>query len=146
MSSPTELEEAFHKFMSDLPKWVPDGVIDVNLRLLDELGLLHQEYFEEKEGEEENEDFPYYFHVVETAEKVTLFNHQFAVWIVPQVIDEVPTTLTLISLITSTTPRLELAFATSGVYNTPRFVLRILKHYLTEVIDTESIISSIHKT
>jgi len=144
--NPVELEQAYEKFAGNLSKWVPDGVIHVDLKLLDELGLLKQEHFEESDNDDDEEQFPHYFHVIETDDKVTLFNHQFAVWIVPQMVDDTPTTLTLISLISGVEPRLELAFATSGVYNTPKFVLRVLKHYLTEVLDTESVISSIHKS
>jgi hypothetical protein len=38
-----------------------------------------------------------------------------------------------------------MAFSTAGVYNTPKCVLKVLRHYLTEVIDTESIIDSLDK-
>ena len=38
-----------------------------------------------------------------------------------------------------------MAFTTSGVYNTPKCVLKVLRYYLTEVIDTESVIDSIDK-
>ena len=31
------------------------------------------------------------------------------------------------------------------VYNTPKFILKVLEHFLTEVIDTEAIISSINR-
>lgn len=142
MVNPIQLEESFSEFINNLPKWIPDGIMQVDLQLLDELGLLNQEHLETSEEEDQ---FPHYFHVIETADKVTLFNHQFVVWIVPQVINEMPCTLTLIALMNSDKPNLELGFSTSGVYNTPKFVLKILRHYLSEVIDTEAIISSIDK-
>jgi hypothetical protein len=141
MLDPNQLEDSFNEFIEDLPAWIPDGIISVDLKMLDELGLLHQD--DDESESEDDEQFPHYFHVIETDDKVTLFNHQFAVWIVPQMMDETPVTVTLISLITNDVPSLELAFATSGVYNTPKFVLKVLRHYLTEVIDTESVISSI---
>ena len=142
MLNPNELEESFAQFMGNLQEWIPDGIITVDLKLLEELDLLNQG---ELEDSDDDEQFPHYFHVIETDDKVTLFNHQFAVWIVPQVIDEMPTTITLIALMRQEQLHLELAFATSGVYNTPKFVLKILRHYLTEVIDTESVISSMTK-
>lgn len=143
MSNPIQLEESYNDFIKDLPKWIPDGIIDIDLKLLDEMGLLCQE---ELEMDENQDHFPHYFHVVETPDKVTLFNHQFVVWIAPQVINENPCTLTLVALMHSEKPHLELGFSTSGVYNTPKFVLRILRFFLSEVIDTEAIISSIDKT
>ena len=141
MVNPNKLEEAFADFMADLPTWAPDGVIDVDIFLLKQLGLLHHNDDDEKILQSQ---FPFYFHVVETDEKVTLFNNQFVVWIVPQMIDETPTTLTLIALIgEDEEPQLEMLFSTAGIYNTPKCVLKVLRYYLTEVIDTEEVISSI---
>lgn len=142
MISPVELEEAFKEFSENFVKWVPDGVIPVNLTLLHELGLLHHAHFEQ--GASEN--FAQFFHVVETQEKVTLYNQQFAVWIVPKVIDEQPTTLTFIALLNNgTKPHLEIVFSTAGVYNTPKYILKVLQHFISEVLDTEAVISSIGK-
>ena len=139
MSDPTILEETFTKLMQEFPKCAPDGIISVDLKLLRDLGLL------DSEDEDDSEEFPHQFHVIETDEKVTLFNEEFAIWIVPKVIDALPTTLTLISLLRENSPKLEIVFSTSGIYNTPKFVLKVLRYYLSEVLDTEEAISSIHK-
>lgn len=139
MSDPTILEEAFINFMQAFPTCVPDGITSVDLKLLRDLGLL------DGEEEEDSEEFPHQFHVVETDEKVTLFNDEFAIWIVPKMINGLPTTLTLISLLMDEKPKLEIVFATSGIYNTPKFVLKVLRYYLSEVLDTEEAISSMHK-
>ncbi len=142
MISPAELEEAFKEFSENFSKWVPDGVIPVNLTLLNELGLLHHAHFEQSSSD----TFAHFFHVLETQEKVTLFNQQFAVWIVPKVIDEQPTTLTFIAFLNnSTKPHLEIVFSTTGVYNTPKYILKVLQHFISEVLDTEAVISSIGK-
>ena len=140
MLNPIELENAFQMFMTDLHHYTPDGIVDVNLELLSELGVLDYEQFEDEEA---GEEFPHYFHVIETSDKVTLFNHQFAVWIVPKVVNGEPTTLTLIALITDDRPQLEICFSTNGIYNTPKYVLKVLKNYLADVLDTEAVISSI---
>lgn len=141
MLNPNQIEQAYQLFMGDLNHWVPDGLIDVDLFLLKELGLLNQNENDEKILQSQ---FPFYFHVVETDDKVTLFNNQFVVWIVPQMIDNIPTTITLVCLIgPNQNLHPEMAFSTAGVYNTPKCVLKVLRHYLTEVIDTESIIDSL---
>lgn len=142
MINPIQLEEAYKEFTQNLSKWVPDGVIPVNLALFHELGLLRHSQFEHSTT---TDNLTHFFHVVETDEKVTLFNDQFAVWIVPQVAEETTTTTTLIALINTNKPHLEIVFTTSGVYNTPKYILKVLQHFLTEVIDTEAIISSIGK-
>ena len=142
MINPTELENAFKEFSENFVKWIPDGIIPVDLTLLNEMGLLNHAQFEQNASD----TFAHFFHVVETQEKVTLFNQQFAVWIVPKLIDDHPTTLTFIALLTNNAkPHLEIVFATTGVYNTPRYILKVLQHFMSEVIDTEAIISSIGK-
>lgn len=141
--TPAELEEAFEEFSYNLPKHAPDGVLVVDLNLLQELGLLQHEKFTNQTSQA---DLMHYFHVLETADKVTLFNEQFAVWILPQVVREMALTLTFIArLLPKAKPHLELVFSTSGVYNTPRFILKIIEHFLTEVIDTESLLSAINR-
>ena len=140
MMNPIQLEEAYKDFTENFQKWAPDGFINVNLQLLQDLGLLSTE-----EESADSESIAQQFHVIETNDKVTLFNQQFAIWIVPQVDTELPSTLILISLIQNLKPHLEIVYTTSGVYNTPQYILRVLQHFLTEVLDTEAIISSINK-
>ena len=137
MMNPIQLEEAFKEYTEDLSKWAPDGCIEVNLQLLQSLGLLRD--FEGPSSDALSQQF----HVIEIHEKVTLFNEQFVVWIVPQTDAPIPSTLVLIALIQHNKPHLEIVYTTYGVYNTPKYILKLLQHFITEVIDTESAISSI---
>lgn len=141
MINPVQLEESFMEFSQNIQKWAPDGIIGVDLNLLEQLGLLNNA----KIDHPTTDAITHYFHVIETIDKVTLFNEQFAVWIVPQNTEENSSTMTYIALIQANRPHLEIIFATSGVYNTPKYILKILEHFLSEVIDTEAIISSIGK-
>ena len=140
MMTPSELEEAFVEFSQNLSKHAPDGVISVDLDTLNELGLLKHDKIDHVTT---HEDLMHYFHVLETPDKVTLFNEQFAVWILPKMLKDTSLTMTFIALLQHNKPHLEIVFSTSGVYNTPKFILKILDHFLTEVTDTEAIISSI---
>ena len=142
MINPTVLEEAFLEFTTNLHKWAPDGVIQVDLKLLNDLGLLNNA---ELEHSVSDAHLNHYFHIIETPDKVTLFNEQFAIWIVPELVENTPTTTTLIALLQPPKPHLEIVYMTSGVYNTPKYILKILQHFLTEVQDTEAVISSIGK-
>jgi len=139
--NPNQLEEAYQEFSRDLTKWVPDGILNVDLSLLHELGLLNTGVLEHGTSDE----LTHLFHVMETPDKVTLFNQQFAIWIVPQLINDTPSTLTYISLLAQNKPNLEIVFATSGVYNSPKYILKILQHFLEEVIDTEATLSAMGK-
>ena len=140
--NPIQLEEAYQEFISNFPRWIPEGIIEVNIQLLKEAGLLTYRFFD---GNQSEEELPCYFHVIETAEKVTLFNHRFAIWILPKLMNNHPTTIVLIALMVNGKPHLENVFSTKGIYNTPKFVLKMIKYYLSEVIDTEEAISSIGK-
>lgn len=141
MLNPIQIEEAYKEFMQDLLKWAHDGVIQVDLQFLHEQGLLGSL----QDDYAEPEDLSQYFHVVESAEKVTLFNDQFLVWIVPRMDDENPVTFVLIALNQNEKPHLEIVFTTSGIYNTPHYVLKILQHFLQEVVETEATLLSIEK-
>ena len=143
MINPNILEESFKEFSKDLSKWLHDGIIQVDMKLLNDLGLLSSA---ELAHTISDADLNHYFHIVETPDKVTLFNEQFAIWIVPELIEDAPTTTTFIALLQAhNKPHLEIAYTTSGVYNTPKYILKILQHYLAEVLDTEAVILSIGK-
>lgn len=142
MINPSILEDAYQEFTKNLLKWVPDGIIQVDLKLLNELGILNHQ---ELEHSVSDDHLNHYFHIIETPEKVTLFNEQFAIWIVPELIEDNPRTTTLIALLQGKQPHLEIVYMTSGVYNCPKYILKILQHYITEVQDTEAVISSIGK-
>jgi hypothetical protein len=132
MLNPTQIEATYKEFMGDLSKWVHDGIISIDLQFLHDQGLLS------KLGSEEVDDLTQYFHVIESVEKVTLFNDQFIVWIVPKMVDGLPVTYVLIALHQENKARLEVVFTTYGVYNTPRYVLSVLQHFLSDMLETEA--------
>ncbi|MBM3184463.1 MAG: hypothetical protein FJZ64_04065 [Chlamydiae bacterium] len=86
-----------------------------------------------------------YFHVIESIEKVTLFNDQFVIWIIPKMEQDQPTTFVLIASNHQDNINLEIVFTTKGVYNTPRYVLKVLQHFLTDILDTEAAITCFKK-
>lgn len=139
--NPIQLEAAYKNFSENLSKWAPDGCLHVNLQLLQDLGLLDEWDTSPSQSESLNQQF----HVVETSDKVTLFNKQFAIWITPQPETAISSTLIMVALIQNLQPHLEVVYMTSGVYNTPKYILKLLQHFMTEVIDTEAMLSSIEK-
>lgn len=142
MQDPLQLEEAFKEFSENLKKWVPDGIINIDFIALNEMGLLNHEELDQSP----NDTITQHFHVVESQDKVTLFNEQFAIWIVPKLTEQqTTTTLSYVARLQQNKPHLELVFSTAGVYNTPKYILKVLEYFLREVIDTEAIISSIGK-
>lgn len=128
----TELELSFQRYVQNLSEWLPDGVLNVDLALLQRLNLL--DFASELPN---SASITQYFHVVEAEEKITLFNDHYVIWIVPSLVDNMPTTFVLVALREEQNLHLELAFATSGIYNTSQLVLKVLEKLLLEVQETQ---------
>lgn len=132
------LEECYKKFIKEISTWAPESIIDVNLELLHDFNLL-----------DINNRFHHdpaltrYFQVIESTEKITLVNDDFAVWIVPEKSDGLALTYTIISINDHDRPRLELVFVTAGVYNTSRLVLRVLEKFLYDIQENEDYLKRI---
>ena len=133
MMDPTVLEEAYEGYIADLPRYIPDGLFTVDLALLQQLNLLQQEMDAKQAHDFLNESF----YVIESEEKLTLFNQKYSVWIVPQIVENNPVTFTLIALNENNRPHLEMGFTTSGVYNHSSLVLRVLERFLEEIDENE---------
>lgn len=140
MNNPTVLEACYKRYMNDISKWLPDGIIDINLETLHELNLLNFHCQAAADSA-----LTRYFHVMESEEKLTLVNEEFIVWIVPEKLETTPVTYTLIALNKEEEIRLELAFTTSGIYNNSHLVLRLLEKYLLEIQNTEEQLAKLEK-
>lgn len=138
MFTPAQIEKAFASFTHHLTGWCPDTVVSVNLPFLMELGILSYNQLKDSTFE----DFVHLFQVIETDDKVTLYNEQFLVWIVPKMVQDIPTTKVMIARIQKKLPQLELIFSTEGVYNAPKYILLVLEKLLTEIIDTHQVIAA----
>jgi len=141
MLNPMKIEETYREFISDLSHWAHDGILTIDLQTLYDQGLL--ECLQEDNGDPE--DLTQYFHVIESVEKVTLFNEQFIIWIIPKMESEQPTTFVMIALNHPEQATLEIVFTTRGVYNTPRYVLKVLQHFLLDMLETEATLTSFEK-
>ena len=141
MLNPVQIEEAYKSFINNLPESIHDGILSIDLHFLHETGLLKHL----QDSQDDADDLTQYFHVIETPEKVTLFNEQFIVWILPKMNGEQPITLVLIALNHADKPHLEIVFTTCGVYNTPRYVLKILQHFFVDMIETEATLTAFEK-
>ena len=142
MINPVDLENAFQDYMADLSKWIPDGPIHVELDLLRSMGLVNTKLFEPEAAIPSTTE---QFYVIETSEKLTLFNNDFSVWILPKMVEGVSTTMTLLAVNQQGKPQLELVFLTSGIYNSSRLVLSILDYFLQEVRENDDLITRFNR-
>ena len=141
MLNPVQIEETYKQFIGNLPNWAHDGVTQIDLKFLHDQGLLPA--LQDDKGD--SDDLTQYFHVIESVEKVTLFNEQFIVWIIPKMDGEQPLTYVMIALNHPEKANLEIVFTTHGVYNTPRYVLKVLQHFLADMLETEETLTLFEK-
>lgn len=135
MDEKEELNRAFDKVMLEFPHQPPESIIEVNLDLLDSIGLTD-------EGEYINPDeaFERSFKVMESANRITLYNSQFVIWVIPELIGGMPATYALIGIRERDSVKLEVVFLARGPFNSSRLVLRLLDRYLTDIQENEEII------
>lgn len=140
MDDISAIDLQYQKFTKDLNRYLPDGLIQVDIDLLQELDLVNFH------SQKNDPGFTRYFQVSETDEKITLINEQHIVWIVPEKHEEESFTYILIALNHFEEPHLELAFSVSGAYNTSRLVLRLLEKYLMEIQENEDSLKAFTKS
>lgn len=138
MDNPKLIEEWYLKYTQNLGSWAPEGIIVMDLKKLKELDLLD---FKKEVTEEQN--LSRFFHVIESPDKITLFDDQYVVWIVPENNDGNPITYIFIALNYTEELSLEIVFSTSGVYNSSLLVLRILERFLNDIQENEEIIKKL---
>jgi hypothetical protein len=124
------LDLYYNSFITDIKKWLPEGFAEIDLSLLHKYHLLN---FGEEGNPPSSRQITRFFHLIESDEKLTLFNDQFIIWIVPAQDEEIPATYTLIALMQGDKLHLEVGFKTKGVYNTSYFLLNFLEHFLDEI-------------
>ena len=138
------IEEYYRKFINNLSFWIPEGIYFINLELLHHFDLLHFQ----PSGNRKDPILTRYFQIIEFPEKITLINDEFVVWIIPDKVDNISMTHTLIALMppSGQEPQLEVAFVASGVYNTSKIVLNVLEKFLVEIQETEKTLSRFQET
>ena len=141
MLSPNEIDVLYKNYCENLMVLAHDGIMNVDLSVLHELGILDLLH----DDKEDPNDLTQYFHVIESVEKVTLFNDQFLIWIIPKMEEETPVTYVMIAMEDEGKMNLEIVFTTAGVYNTPQYVLKVLQHYIVDMLDTEATLTAIEK-
>ena len=66
--------------------------------------------------------------------------------IIPKIVDDISVTYTLICYLHDNEPKLEVIFTTKQEFNSPKLLIKTLRYFLTEMIETESEIASIGKS
>lgn len=137
MHNPALIEESFKRFLKKLPSLPLESLVIVDLELLHQFDLLDYH-----KNSHYDPSLTRYFQVLESAEKITLANDDFVVWIVPEKTGKDRQTFTFIAINhPDEAPRLELVFINSGVFNTSRLVLRVLEIFLRDIEENQHILN-----
>lgn len=136
MYNASMIENYFRKIIRDLTSYLPEGMIQVDIDLLQNFDLLSLD-------KKQDPALTRYFHVIDSLEKITLINDQFVIWIVPEKKGHSMKTYVYIAINKNSAPHLELGFVTSDIYNSSKLVLRILEKFLHEIQENEDAIASI---
>jgi hypothetical protein len=131
------LDSLYEQYIRNLSELIPEGLVQVDLHVLQQMGLLQED------AAQDCPSLTRFFHVVEAKDKITLFNEQFVIWIVPEKVHNEPMTLVLIAIENELKTKLEMGFTMAGIYNTSRLVLRVLEKYLAEIQENEDTLSEI---
>lgn len=135
MANIAELEANFQRYTANLESFAPDGIVDISLDLLKQMNLLDLSH---KKAETEEQKLSHTFQVLEAPEKITLFNDDFAIWIVPYSAEGLSVTYVLIGRHKEEEPiNLEIVLSASGVYNNSKTVLRVVDAFLKEIKENE---------
>lgn len=124
------IEQYYHKFIKNPSKWLPEGLIDINIELLNKYDLLEFRFKSPCHLEDR-------FQKIERKDKTILINDQFIVWLVPNKSHLPFATYILIALNKKDEIKLEAGFKAKGLYNDPEIVLRLVEKVLAEIEETE---------
>ena len=133
MASIEQLDAFFTQLSTRTVDLFPDGILDVNVKSLHSLHLLSEKSFLPTMA----------LQTIESTEKITLFNERYALWIAPK--KEATPPMTIVYIARKTTEGLvpEIAFRAMGIHNRPKTILQVIDRLLTDIQETNSVISKL---
>lgn len=128
------LEEFYNRSIRDQNNF-PEGYVNIT-EILTRSAVQSATDFQQ-------DQFNQSFIIAESQDKLTLFNTDFAIWLVPELVQGQAVTHGYIALHDANGDyKPELAFEASGEYNESGYILRALQLYLDDIKDTETTLRS----
>lgn len=127
------LEQFYRQSICNIGAAFPEGYVDI-ADVLSRSPESSADFFNRQAND---------FIIAESEDKLTLFNTDFAIWLVPELVHGEAVTRGYIALYQpGDTFVPELAFEASGSYNQSPLILEALQIYLKEIKDTEMMLRS----
>lgn len=128
-----QLDAFFEHLKENSIQELPDGILDINIRALQSLQLLS----------EDNPPASQMLQAVESKEKITLFNERFVLWISLHEKEHPPATVVYVARRLDNGIKPELAFRTKGIYNRSKTILKLIDRFLSDIQETETMLSEL---
>ncbi|WP_201456559.1 hypothetical protein [Chlamydia sp. 17-3921] len=129
------LEEFYRQSILNKDMAFPEGYVDISEVLAHPFSESTSDSFDRQVND---------FIIAESEDKLTLFNADFAIWLVPELIQGEAVTRGYIALHQSGEVYApEMAFEASGPYNQSPLILEALQIYLKKIKDTEAMLKSV---
>ncbi|MEG0037018.1 MAG: hypothetical protein RSB82_01015 [Victivallaceae bacterium] len=138
---PEYLDRVYHKYISNLKQFIPEGFQDIK----DVSGVGSNELLADYDCGFGVDKLHYNFFVMESLDKLTLFNKKFTVWIVPEILNSESITYCLIALNKGGDIKPEVAFKAIGRHNRSDVILKFLENSLSEIDENERELSSFYE-
>ncbi len=129
-----QLEAFFEHLSYHTVEALPDGIQDITIKTLHTLRLLSTE------SEEGSIPTAHFLQAIESEGKITLFNDNFVIWIVPKNDLDPPATTTFIAKRLNGSLHPEIAFKTMGIHNRSRTILKLIERFLTDIQETDALL------
>ena len=139
MGHKIDLETIYQQYLGNLDLFAPEDILDVDLNLIQSLGLINHLV----EHTENQELLKKTFKMVENEDKIILHNDKFIIWMTPQSMSLQPATTIMIATVSKGEPNLELIFSASGIYNNSYIILKVLEKLLNEIEENETLIKTL---
>jgi len=130
-----EINNFFEKLINNTTTFLPDGIVDINIKILQSLQILSNKHPTPKK--------PQVLQAIEAQGKITLFNEEFIIWVAVQAESTPPCTLVFIARNSNDTIKPELGFRTQGIYNRSKTIMQLIDRFLADIQETECVLSQL---
>lgn len=125
------IEKKYRRLIKNVSEISSDSILEINNELIESFN--NQNTVEDFAHEEK-----FFFHVIEGKEKLTLFNEELLIWILPKKSGRENLTYVLLAKNGGQEEgKLELVLSASGIYNSSKLILQAIEHLIVEMRENE---------
>lgn len=140
INNKSELDYYYNKIIKGVASIPKDEIVEVNQKFIDEIGIGQKDRLSTEKDRIQRR-----FHVVETNDRITLWNQYYVIWIIPNQMEEELKTIVLIADNRPKEPKLLNILFIKGIYNNSTFILQLIDQMLAELQENDQFIVDIEE-